>query len=434
MAQSGAFPVLPLNGRRHVILAVSGGSDSTALLHLAALQTVKLANPPALTCVTVDHQLRPGSQAEARNVASMCKVLGVRHQTLVWDGAKPNSGIQDAARNARRRLIAAIAAEIGADAVFTGHTFNDQMETVAMRQKRGPGPGLAGIAPVSIVFNHEGAGEPVPFIRPLMEATRADLRAFLHTLGAAWIDDPSNENAAFERVAIRRELADASPEHLRDLVRTQQIAARERQILSDRVAHLIDDHVFTAAPGLIRLEHKFAEAPDPDGLAGLQVLMAFSAGLPRLADMSHATRLLVSWRQRAGGPGIAGIRIGLGGMLADIRKQGVYLMQERRLSPANTSYRARYRFSGTVSSERLPLAKMDPVAAPASLIRKATAAGPVFDCSNAGETATGKSHQNERCLPPVIYPWPDLVPSFDLRAYNALAKTAGSPQVDLPLL
>lgn len=434
MMQSGALPVLPLKGRRHVILAVSGGSDSTALLHLAALQTVKLANPPALTCVTVDHQLRPGSQDEARNVASMCKALGVRHQTLVWDGAKPNSGIQDAARIARRRLIAASAAEIGADAVFTGHTFNDQMETVAMRQKRGPGPGLAGIAPVSIVFNHDGAGEPVPFIRPLLEATRTDLRVLLQTLGAAWIDDPSNENAAFERVAIRRELADASPEHLRDLVRTQQIAARERHILSDRVAHLIDDHVFTAAPGLIRLEHKFAEAPDPDGLAGLQVLMAFSAGLPRLADISHATRLLVSWRQRISGPGIDGFRIGLGGMLADIRKQGVYLMQEKRLSPASKSFPGRYRLPEKESSSRLPLPKMDPIAAPASLVRKAAAAVPVFDCSIAGEAPADKSDCKGRCLQPIVNPWPELVPSFDLPAYNALAKITGSPQVDLPML
>jgi tRNA(Ile)-lysidine synthase len=435
MAESKALPVLPLAGHNHVFLAVSGGSDSTALLYLAARQCQFLANSPELTAVTVDHRLRDGSAAEARSVEAMCAALGVRHETLAWEGSKPASGIQDAARNARRNLIAAAAGKAGADAVFTGHTLDDQIETVAMRQKRGPGPGLAGIAPVSFVFSDAGAGEPVAFIRPLLGIGRAALREYLNGHDVAWIDDPSNENTAFERVAIRYDLADLPEERKVELATLQQKAAHERIEASCRIAALLNSHAFAVAPGLIRLDLALANESEADVLAALRVMMAFSSGTAFPAEAAHAIQFLATWQQGIGGTPGRPVRIGLGGVLADIRREGLYLMQEqRRTTPGATPFAGRYRLTGSNPAAKPPQPKADSVPAPASLIRKAASAEPVFDCPNSGATSADEAFRNGRRLRLLINPWPDLVPSFDIPAYNTLAKIMGAVQVDLPLL
>lgn len=434
MADLAALPVLPLAEHRHIALAVSGGSDSTALLHLAVRQCRRHANPPEITAITVDHRLRSGSTAEARAVQSMCADLGIRHMTLNWEGAKPSSGIQDAARKARRSLIAAAAVRIGADAVFTGHTLDDQLETVAMRQKRGPGPGLAGIAPVSFVFNDAGAGEPVPFKRPMLAASRDALQDFLHKSGIAWIEDPSNENTAYERVAIRQELAATGQQTHFELHQLQKKTAHERTQTSTRIGEFIHAHVVATASGLIRIDYGFAQCRSFDETKdALRVLQAFAAGLPALADEAHARSmsLAASACAKSRSPSA---RYGSGGTLTDFRKQGVYLMQEQRRNSANPApFSGRYRLTGAELATP-PLPKPDPVPAPASLIRKAAAAEPIFDCPNAGATSCDNAYRSGRRLRLLINPWPDLVPSYDLPAYNALAEVIGAPQIDLPLL
>jgi tRNA(Ile)-lysidine synthase len=355
MAENTALPVLPLAGNKHVLLAVSGGSDSTALLQLVARQCRALANPPEITAVTVDHRLRDTSAAEARSVEAMCTALGFRHKTLTWEGPKPASGIQDAARNARRNLIAAAAGKAGADAVLTGHTRDDQLETVAMRQKRGPGRGLAGISPMSFVFNDAGAGEPVPFIRPLLGVRRTTLREFLHGLGVAWVEDPSNENTAFERVAIRHHLADLPQERKVELAGLQQKAAYGRIEASGRIAALLQDHAFAVAPGLIRLDHALADENEADALAALRIVMACSSGTAFPAEAAHAIQFLATWQQGSGSASGRPLRIGLGGALADIRREGLYLMQEQRRTTLNaTPFAGRYRLTGYQKPTALP--------------------------------------------------------------------------------
>lgn len=435
MAESSALPVLPLAGKRHIILAVSGGSDSTALLHLAAQQRSKLANPPEISAVTVDHRLRSGSTAEARAVESMCATLGIRHTKLAWEGDKPASGIQGAARNARRKLLAAAAGKASADAVFTGHTLDDQLETVAMRQLRGSGHGLAGIAPVSFVFNDEGAGEPVPFMRPLLGTTRSDLRRYLTTIGVEWIDDPSNENVAFERVAIRKELAASGQQRFTGLAALQQRFAKERILLAPQVAGIIKSNAFCTAPGLTRVDHAIAkDKAHTDTVLALRVLLAFASGTPGLAEESHAGSMLSAAGAYADARSRSA-RYGRGGVLTDFRKQGMYLLQEqRRGTMYSAPFAGRYRATGLEPGEKPPLAHADPVAAPASLIRKAAAAEPIFDCPNSGATSCIAAFRAGRRLRLLINPWPDLVPSFDLAPYNALSEIAGVPPIDLPLL
>src|SRR4051812_21710046 len=112
-----------------LVLAVSGGPDSTALLFLAARWRAARKNGPKLLAVTVDHGLRSESAGEARAVARLSKKLGVPHRTLRWLGKKPATGLQQAAREARYRLLEDAARKARAMHVLTAHTRDDQAET-----------------------------------------------------------------------------------------------------------------------------------------------------------------------------------------------------------------------------------------------------------------------------------------------------------------
>src|SRR5262249_30982488 len=122
-----------------IILAVSGGPDSTALLLLAARWRAAITEGPRLIAVTIDHGLRPEAADEARVVKKLAKQLGIRHRTLRWTGQKPVSGLQETARAVRYRLLRAAARGTGATHVLTAHTLDDQAETILIRMARGSG-------------------------------------------------------------------------------------------------------------------------------------------------------------------------------------------------------------------------------------------------------------------------------------------------------
>lgn len=126
------------------VIAVSGGSDSTALLLLATRWAKRLKKPPRLLAVTIDHGLRAEAKAEAASVKRLARQLEVPHRTLRWRGSKPATGLQEAARTARYGLLAQTAARAGLAHVLTAHTLDDQAETVLFRLARGSG--LAGLA------------------------------------------------------------------------------------------------------------------------------------------------------------------------------------------------------------------------------------------------------------------------------------------------
>src|SRR6266481_8238852 len=130
-----------------IVLAVSGGPDSVALMWLAARWRRSLARGPKLVVVTVDHGLRPEAAREAREVKRQATALALTHRTLRWRGAKPKTGLPAAARDARYRLLAQAARATGATHVLTAHTRDDQAETLLMRLLRGSGiGGLAAMA------------------------------------------------------------------------------------------------------------------------------------------------------------------------------------------------------------------------------------------------------------------------------------------------
>jgi tRNA(Ile)-lysidine synthase len=182
-----------------LVLAVSGGPDSMALLALAARWAQRLVQPPRLLAVTIDHGLRLEAAAEAAAVAGVAASLGVEHRTLRWAGPKPGTGLQAAARQARYRLLAEAARETGARQILTAHTLDDQAETVLLRLARGSGiAGLAGMATVTRL------ADGLELVRPLLGISKARLVATLAAADIGFADDPSNADPRFTRSRLRR--------------------------------------------------------------------------------------------------------------------------------------------------------------------------------------------------------------------------------------
>ena len=129
----GLAPELPM------AVAVSGGADSMALLRLAHAWATARMPSEDIIAFTFDHGLREASSREARQVAEWCAALGVRHRTLIWEGAKPRQGIQAAAREARYAALGAACREMAVPSLLLGHQLEDQAETFLLRLGRGSG-------------------------------------------------------------------------------------------------------------------------------------------------------------------------------------------------------------------------------------------------------------------------------------------------------
>lgn len=184
-------------------MAVSGGSDSMALLRLAHIWW-RLAGK-TITGLTVDHGLRAKSADEAKQVAVWCAALGVEHYVLEWrhDG---HGNLSAAAREGRYRVMAEFCKTHGIAHLYTGHTADDQAETVLMRFARGSGvDGLAGMASETPIW---GLTLMRPFLR---HQTREGLRSILREFEQEWIDDPTNDDPSYDRVKARALVKELAP-------------------------------------------------------------------------------------------------------------------------------------------------------------------------------------------------------------------------------
>ena len=191
-----------------LVLAVSGGPDSTALLHLMARWRAKLRPSPRLVAVTVDHGLRPEAKREAAAVKQLSEKLAVEHMLMRWTGEKPSTGIQEAARVARYRLLRTAARRARARCVVTAHTLDDQAETVLFRMARGSGlAGICGMARRVPIDGPAGGIErsgDVMLVRPLLDLPKARLIVTLREALIPYAEDPSNADPRFMRARLRR--------------------------------------------------------------------------------------------------------------------------------------------------------------------------------------------------------------------------------------
>lgn len=221
-AREAAELFADLAGETQLLVAVSGGPDSVALLALLA-EWSREAGRPRLLAATVDHGLRAGSADEALGVAALCGRLGVPHSILRWEGEKPTSRLQERARAARYDLLAGEAASFGGAMLVTAHTRDDQAETLLMRMARGSGPsGLAGM-------RRRMVRQGMVLARPLLGLPKARLIATAQARGLPFVTDPSNGDPRFARARWRS---------LTPLLAAEGLDAERLSLLAERLARL----------------------------------------------------------------------------------------------------------------------------------------------------------------------------------------------------
>ena len=212
-------------GAPAIVLAVSGGPDSIALMWLAARWRRALKRGPRLIAVTVDHGLRTVAAAEARDVKRLARSLDLQHRTVRWSGTKPRTGLPAAARSARYRLLAQAARANGATHILTAHTRDDQAETLLMRIMRGSG--IAGLAAMARESERDG----VRLARPFLNVSKSQLIATLRKAKVSFADDPTNRDTSFTRPRLRMLMPALAAEggDARNLARLASRLARANQ-------------------------------------------------------------------------------------------------------------------------------------------------------------------------------------------------------------
>ncbi len=323
-----------LSPQTPVAVAVSGGADSMALLHLTHRWLNACGNQGQLLALTVDHGLRDASLVEAQQVADWCRAMGVSHQILHWQGDKPHSDIQAAARQARYALLTQTCRKMGIPCLLLGHQFDDQAETFLMRLGRGSGvDGLAAMA-----AERQWGG--VRLLRPLLGFTRQRLRATLLSCGQSWIEDSSNNDQRFGRVRARNVLENLSEAGVgaARIVATAHRMQRVRSALEHATAQLMRDTVRWERAGFAGLRpDAIFEAPEEIGLRLLaRVLMAVGGQEypPRLVRLER----LYDWlrqRPKTGGRTLSGCRILLKGDKILVARELAAIGPEIALSPGD---------------------------------------------------------------------------------------------------
>ncbi|MGQ4273459.1 tRNA lysidine(34) synthetase TilS [Terrihabitans sp. B22-R8] len=194
--EEAARLLAPLQDAEGVLIALSGGADSSALLALMS-EWGREARRPRLLAAIVDHGLRAESRAEAEAAGALAGRCGVEHAILSWNGEKPVSGIERRAREARYSLLVKFAQIEGLSHMVTAHTADDQAETVLMRLAAGSGPsGLSGMRPAVL-------RDGIVHVRPLLNVPKARLVATLRERDIAWSEDAMNVDPRFARPRLR---------------------------------------------------------------------------------------------------------------------------------------------------------------------------------------------------------------------------------------
>lgn len=190
----------PIAARKKIALAVSGGPDSLGLMVLVNHWLKSQDLRPEVFVYSLNHGLRAEARDECEMVGEVARNMGFSFRELIWDGKKPVSGIQAAARAARYRLIAQAMHKDNVTILLTGHHMNDQAETVLMRLSAGSG--LYGLRGMEVLSQLEG----IEVFRPLLDVAPKEMTHLLSHVGLRGVDDPSNYDEKYERVRWRRAL------------------------------------------------------------------------------------------------------------------------------------------------------------------------------------------------------------------------------------
>ncbi|MET2831870.1 tRNA lysidine(34) synthetase TilS [Mesorhizobium shangrilense] len=432
------------------VVAVSGGSDSTALLLLLKDYLYRTAPATKLLAVTIDHNLRPASAAEAQAVAKLCAARNISHRTLTWSGRKPSTGLPARARATRYRLLAEAAGSEGIGLILTGHTADDQAETVLMRQARGKGlageggpageegRGLAGMAPATLYDWR------CWILRPLLGTRRQALRDFLRRQHVGWADDPTNADETFERPRIRTILAEDKAAW-GDAMAVAASAATGRTALGLRAAALIRDLASQPGPGLVRLDPDFARSGDDRAAVyALRILLATVGGVSFLPDRMRGEALFDRLKDGS-------FCATLSRTVIDARRNGVWLRREIRGLPLpaaasdisswdGPSWDGRRRITLGDTNSAFLIAPLGMMAArkivvpedhgPPGLLRAGLAAEPAL--WRAGQCLGlpgSKPDLAAIAVRPAVAPFARFLPSFDLAPARAVAELTGAPSI-----
>ncbi len=289
----------PFEQRPRVAVAVSGGPDSLCLCLLAAGWAA--ARGGAVSALTVDHGLRPEAAEEARQVAAWLGARRIDHHVLRWAGAKPATGIQAAAREARYRLLGDWCRAEGILHLLLGHHLDDQAETVALREARRSGAaGLAGMAAVRELVG-------VRLLRPFLAVPKARLLATLHALGQPWLEDPSNLAPSFARGRLRRSAGLDAP----GLARRAAEQAEQRAENDERTASWLTRRARIDPAGFVLLAGEaLRPAPTEIRRRAIQQIVMTIGGCPYPPRQERLERLLEQLRAGlVSGRTLAGCRI-----------------------------------------------------------------------------------------------------------------------------
>jgi tRNA(Ile)-lysidine synthase len=246
----------PLERFSSLALAVSGGGDSLALLHLTAgwARARHSAGFPAprLLVLTVDHGLRPEAAEEVRFVVKQAEALQIPAKILTWQAPEGLTNLQAEARMARYRLMADAMDLSGVEALVLAHHLDDQIETFFDRLTRGSGVyGLAAMA-----ADQSGGPFGLRLLRPFLTVPGSRLKASLVARGLSWMDDPSNSNPVYKRVRLRQLQAGLllegfDPSRISSTIRRM---ARAAQAIDAAVDVLLKDASAGDVPDFARLD------------------------------------------------------------------------------------------------------------------------------------------------------------------------------------
>ena len=266
-----------------VLVAVSGGPDSTALL--LALQE----EGQTVTAAHYDHALQPGSGDAANHVRRLCERLGVDVLIERRERPMPRGSVQAGARTLRYEFLERARAQAGADVVAIAHTADDVVEGVVLHLLRGSG--LAGMR-----------GMPARrgvFVRPLLSVWRSDIADYLDRRGIEALQDPANSNDAYARVRVRRDILPALERDRPGIVRRFHQASIRATALQESISGLARRTLKTGAT-----RSAVTAAPEPVAAEMMRQLYARAGGAQPSLSRAHIASML---RLAQAGPGGRGV-------------------------------------------------------------------------------------------------------------------------------